>query len=84
MRRLAQDAGAELTLRRVETLEEAETERFLGSPTVRVNGVDVEPGATQRADYGMKCRLFHVDGGRSPIPPEEWIRAALADAVIET
>jgi hypothetical protein len=80
VRSLAAQAGAELALRRVETPEEAEAQRFLGSPTVRVNGVDVDPGAAERGDYGMKCRIYRHDGRQSPVPPERWIRAALRDA----
>jgi len=81
LRRLAEDVGGELTLRRVESPEAAEAERFLGSPTVRVDGADVDPGAAGRVDYGIKCRLFRFDGRQSPTPPEEWIRAALERAV---
>jgi hypothetical protein len=77
VRRLASEVRAELMLRRVESPEQAEAERFLGSPTVRVDGADVEPGARTRTDYGIKCRLFRVGGGQSPTPPEQWIRAAL-------
>lgn len=64
-------------LRAVDSLEEAEAEGFLGSPTVRVEGADVEPGADDRSDFGLKCRLYRTPEGPSPIPPEEWIRAAL-------
>ncbi|MGI8624018.1 MAG: DF family (seleno)protein [Solirubrobacteraceae bacterium] len=77
VRRLAADAGAEVRLRRVETLDEAEAERFLGSPTVRVDGRDVDPGAEHRDDYGLKCRIYRFDGTQSPAPPEAWIQAAL-------
>lgn len=66
-----------LQLREVESLEEAEAERFLGSPTVRVDGVDVEPGAAQRTDFGLKCRIYHSEAGVLPTPPEEWLRSAL-------
>ncbi len=31
--------------------------RFLGSPTVRVNGRDVEPGAEERGDFVFACRV---------------------------
>jgi hypothetical protein len=71
---------AELVQRRVETLEEAEKLRFLGSPSVRVDGRDVEPGAESRTDYGMKCRLYGSPTGRSGIPPHEWIERALSTA----
>ena len=78
VRELAKMAGAELVLRRVETPDEAERERFLGSPTVRVDGRDVEPGASARTDYGLKCRIYRsAELGQSPLPPEQWIRAAL-------
>jgi len=67
----------EIELRRVETPEDAERERFLGSPTVRIDGVDVDPGASEREDFGLKCRLYRTETGLKPVPPEEWIRAAL-------
>jgi hypothetical protein len=51
IRELAENAGGELFLRRVETAAEAERERFLGSPTVRVNGRDVDAEAGARTDY---------------------------------
>jgi hypothetical protein len=72
------DPGAEVELRRVETIEAAEEERFLGSPTVRVDGDDVDPGAAARSDFGLECRLYRSESGYSPVPPEEWIRAALS------
>ncbi len=37
----------------VDTEEKAKELRFLGSPSIQVNGHDVEPGADQRQDYGM-------------------------------
>ena len=74
---LAAESGATLRLRRVESPEAAERERFLGSPTVRVNGTDVDPTAPPRTDFGLKCRIYRTEGGSSPLPPERWIRAAL-------
>ena len=37
----------------VEDAEQAIETRFLGSPSVRVNGIDVEPEARERKEYGM-------------------------------
>jgi hypothetical protein len=45
----------EIDLRRITDDEAAQRERFLGSPTVRVNGRDVEPDAQQRTDYGLSA-----------------------------
>ena len=77
VRALAAAAGAELVVRAVETPEAAEHERFLGSPTVRVDGVDVEREAATRDDFGLKCRLYRDVGQQSHAPPEAWLRAAL-------
>lgn len=76
--RLAAAAGAQLEVRAVETLEAAEAERFLGSPTLRVNGRDVEPGADTREDFGLKCRIYRSVDGQAGVPPQAWIEAALA------
>ncbi len=67
----------EVELRRVESVEAAEQERFLGSPTVRIDGVDVDPGAATRSDFGLKCRLYRSDEATSGAPPEQWIVEAL-------
>jgi hypothetical protein len=63
--------------RRVESAEAATSERFLGSPTLRVDGVDVDPGAGERSDYGLKCRLYPTKQGRRGAPPDEWVLDAL-------
>jgi hypothetical protein len=81
VQRLAERAGADVRQRRIETPEEAEHQRFLGSPTIRVNGRDIDPGANDRTDHGVKCRLYHLQAlGRSPTPPDRWIQAALEAA----
>ena len=38
----------------VKTLEQARALKFLGSPSIRVNGNDIEPGAADRKDYGLQ------------------------------
>ncbi|MGD9734118.1 MAG: hypothetical protein AB7V58_00695 [Solirubrobacterales bacterium] len=76
-RAAAEGIEAEVELRRVETAKEAERERFLGSPTVRVDGADVEPGAAAREDFGLECRLYRTAAGLERVPPAERIKAAL-------
>jgi hypothetical protein len=80
LRELLAKAGidAAIELRHVETVEDAERERFLGSPTVRVDGRDVDPGAEGRDDYGMKCRLYATADGLRGTPPDAWILSAVA------
>jgi hypothetical protein len=50
---------------------------FLGSPTVRINGLDIEPSARQRTTFGMMCRTYESSGG---VPSEDLIRSAIAEA----
>ncbi len=54
--------------------------RFLGSPAVRVNGIDVEPSARTSTQFGLACRTY-VDGQRREgIPSRELICEALLEA----
>jgi hypothetical protein len=57
----------------VQNAEEAEKYRFLGSPTIQVNGVDIEPGAAGRSDYAMSCRMY----GASGTPPRKLVEEAI-------
>ncbi len=70
----------EITLRTVETPEAAVAFGFLGSPSVRINGHDIDPTAGQRDDFGLKCRLYRSEQGQASTPPDVWIRTALATA----
>ena len=73
--------AVEITLRNVRDAAAAKRERFLGSPTVRIDGRDVEPGAENRDDYGLKCRLYRTDAGLRGTPDDEWILDALTGPV---
>jgi hypothetical protein len=51
--------------------------RFLGSPTIRVDGRDVEPGADERHEFVLACRVYRTERGLAGQPDEAWIRKAL-------
>ena len=53
---------------------------FLGSPTILVDGKDVETGVRAGGAFGMICRTYIDSGQRTGIPPVEWIRAAVREA----
>jgi hypothetical protein len=53
---------------------------FLGSPTIRVDGRDVEPGASERTDVAFSWRVYRTENGFSGQPPEAWVRDALENA----
>ena len=54
--------------------------RFLGSPSLRVDGVDVEPGAEARRDFALACRIYRGERGVAAQPEEAWVREALTEA----
>ncbi len=80
---LIRDVLAELglgqELRRIEVPDAAAgaVHEFPGSPTIRVNGVDIEPGFTGADDFTPRCRLYFVDGRLSGLPRREWLVDAL-------
>ncbi len=53
--------------------------RFLGSPTVRVDGRDVEPDASERDEFVLSCRVYRTERGLGGQPDEAWIRDALTE-----
>ena len=57
----------------------AQNVRFLGSPSIRVNGLDVEPEARRAHVYGMMCRTYAVDGRREGLPSREMLRQAMRE-----
>lgn len=49
--------------------------KFIGSPTIRVDGFDIEPASRHVEDTGFACRRY--PGG---LPSAEMIRSALKEA----
>lgn len=71
---------AEIEERRVRSEQAAQRERFLGSPTLRIAGRDIDRGATGRRDYSLGCRLYLTDDGLQQTPPDARIASALRTA----
>ena len=71
---------SEVILREVADEAAAERERFVGSPTIRVEGRDVVPPPPGEP-AGLTCRLYTLRDGRiSPVPDPADLRAALEAA----
>jgi hypothetical protein len=67
---------AEVEMVRVRGTADAEVKRFPGSPTIRLNGVDVETAGTSgRYTYG--CRIYEEGGKRVTCPSVDRIRQAI-------
>jgi len=72
--------GVAANVRMVEILgtEDALARRFLGSPTIQVEGEDVEPEARLRRDFGFMCRTYRAsDDSVAGTPSVELIVAAI-------
>jgi hypothetical protein len=68
---------APVHLVKVETWEQAEQLQFIGSPTIRANGKDIQPPAPG-AYYALTCRTYYLENGRaSPLPSLTLLRQAL-------
>ena len=73
--------STEVRMREIRTDEEAEAERFTGSPTILINGVELMAALGRGADdepAGLNCRVYvRRDGRVSPTPDPEDLRDAL-------
>lgn len=67
---------ARVHIHRIETNEEATAAHFPGSPTIRIDGVDIEEHPPET--IALACRAYQQDDGTvSALPPRRAIAAAL-------
>jgi hypothetical protein len=89
LRELLREAGLEgavtVACTGVDTVEQARAARFLGSPTVRVDGRDIDPATARRGDYGLGCRLYPGPSGSgvAGVPNDELLRGALQRTALQ-
>ena len=75
----AEGIDAEMEIVKVETAEQAEKLHFPGSPTILVNGHDIDPPLDSHC--ALTCRAYRLEDGRiSPLPSEAMLRKALRKA----
>ena len=82
LRRITAEEGldpATIDLRLLLTATEANAENFPGSPTIRINGIDIIDPAG--APPSLSCRVYrHRNGRFSPLPEDDSLRQALRRA----
>lgn len=79
MRALGLDPDS-VEVREVATEEDAKCERFVGSPTIRIDGRDIQP---THEPAGLTCRVYRLRDGRiSPLPDRAEVRVALESAAL--
>jgi hypothetical protein len=86
---ILQDCLKELSLEaaveriKVESNEDAAKLRFLGSPSIRINGKDLEYDDESGMEYSMRCRIYRTGTGMQGYPPKELIMQALKSNLSE-
>jgi hypothetical protein len=67
-------------VREVSTDADARREQFVGSPTIRIDGRDVQPVPDE--PIGLSCRVYRLADGRiSPLPDRQEVRQTLLEAM---
>uniref|UniRef100_A0A7V6CDT0 DUF2703 domain-containing protein n=1 Tax=Thermodesulfobacterium geofontis TaxID=1295609 RepID=A0A7V6CDT0_9BACT len=70
----------EIEIIEVNSEEDAIKYRFLGSPTIQINGLDIEK--ERRNDFPtFGCRIYKTKDGYSGIPPKELIEKAIDEVI---
>ncbi|MGD9934589.1 MAG: hypothetical protein AB7T37_12850 [Dehalococcoidia bacterium] len=82
VRTVARQTGVDIAIHRIEITDEAtgQLHCFPGSPTVRIDGVDVEPGWEACEDCTPRCRVYQTSAGLRGLPDPQWIEDALIRA----
>ena len=65
--------GGEPVITSISEYEAAKAQRFFGSPTVRVDGVDVEYGDREPDEISTSCRFDNSPNGWEPLPRKELV-----------
>jgi hypothetical protein len=83
LRALMAERGIEAEIENINVsdLVIGERVKFAGSPSIRIDGVDVEPDYVESGDYTPRCRLYATSEGLRGLPEREWVAAALDHAV---
>lgn len=72
--------SAEFTVTLIDDYDEAMKHGFPGSPTLRVNGRDIEDVPRDHLTAGFACRTYLVDGKPQGLPPRAWLELAIRAA----
>jgi|GEM_PF-1040680 len=73
-------SGAQIIDTIVKTYSQAETLKFVGSPTVRINDVDIEPDIERLTEFGLNPRTYKVRGIEQDLPDLKWLKDAVRRA----
>lgn len=67
---------AQIEMVQVGNDDDAQAKRFVGSPTLRVDGADLFPEQTAEV-YAMQCRIYRTPQGFNGVPTKTMLRSVL-------
>jgi len=70
----------QLVLTKVTTYAQAEALKFPGSPTIRINDIDVEPDFERYTEFGLNPRTYKFQGKEVDYPDPKWVKDSLRRA----
>jgi len=75
---------ANIKIVKVVDSDDAVAKRFLGSPSVRIEGKDLEIEENKLTQYTMRCRIYREGDSQTGIPPKNLLVSALSYAADQT
>jgi hypothetical protein len=81
LREVLEDAAIDAAVEPIEvrTQEEADALGFVGSPTIRIDGRDVDEEGAARSRPSLTCRIYTTEEGAvSPVPTRTQLERALS------
>ena len=84
--RVVDETGIPAQIEVVDVASEAQARTYLlpGSPTVRVDGRDVDRQLNGHLEFTIDDRVYRTERGLAGWPDERWVREALLLAVAQT
>ncbi len=77
----ATEVDAEIVYTLVDGMEEARDKKFLGSPSIRVAGIDVEYGDREPDEYQAGTRYYNTPQGWKPFPHARLIANTILEVI---
>lgn len=78
LQEVLRDSSIDASIERIEIKDDegAARHKFVGSPTIRVDGVDID-AVTGNPVYAKTCRVYKVDGKLTGLPSPKMIEDAV-------
>lgn len=71
-----ENIAAKIEMIQVRDNADARAKKFLGSPTIRINGIDLFAQPDQ-CNFAMQCRVYRTPDGLKGTPTTEMVRAEM-------